>query len=390
VELKLYDHQLLAATKLRTGSILCGGVGSGKTLTSLWYYYHVECDDMKKPKDLYVITTAAKRDTGDWKKEHAMLEIGDNAPSLVVDSWNNIRKYTKVKNCFFLFDEQRLVGSGSWVRSFYKIAKNNNWILLSATPGDTWMDYIPVMVANRFYNSKAEFQREHVVYKGFTKYPKIDHYVEEDRLRLIREELVVDMEYIKPSVSNYEIVHVDHDEIKMRLVVKNRWNPFTNMPIKDVSEYCSTMRKVANSDPSRFEALNILFAKHDRIIVFYNFNYELDILRELKSKPDFEVAEHNGHKHEPVPSSKRWVYLVQYNSGAEGWNCIETNCVVFYSQSYSYRVMKQAAGRIDRLNSPFANLYYYTFKSSSLIDRSIARALNGKKNFNERSFETRK
>jgi len=382
---KLFKHQELAVNQLKTGSILCGGVGSGKTLTSIYYYKKEEF-----PKDLYVITTAQKRDTLDWEREcsHFAISRDRKASSdrvqLTVDSWNNIKKYIAVKDAFFIFDEQRLVGSGAWVKSFYKISKQNNWILLSATPGDTWMDYVPVFIANGFYKNRTEFIRRHVVFNSFTKFPKIDHYVEEGRLIRLRNSITITMEYVKPTVQKFDTIIADYDKDKFDLAFRKRWNPFTNKPIKEISEFCFTLRKIVNSDLSRLDIVRDILLRHRRIIVFYNFNYELEILRELKK--EVALAEYNGHKHEGVPSSNSWVYLVQYISGSEGWNCVETNTVVFYSLHYSYRMITQAAGRIDRLNTPFATLYYFYIRSESQIDSAIMKALKNKRNFNESKF----
>lgn len=384
----LYDHQKLAANQLKTGSILCGGVGSGKTKTAVYYYYKNE-----RPKDLYIITTALKRDTLDWERECSSFlitnkrELSIDGVLLTVDSWNRIKQYKKIKNAFFIFDEQKLVGSGSWVRSFLKIAEKNNWILLSATPADTWMDYVPVFVANGFYKNRTEFIRRHVVYNSFTKYPKIDRYVEINRLKILEKKITVVMDYVKPTTSIYKDVSVDFNKDLFDRVAKDRWNPFENKPIKEVSGYFQLMRKVVNSDPSRITAVKDLLTKHHKIILFYNFNYELDLLRKaFKNSKSFRVAEYNGHKHEQIPDALSWLYLVQYTSGSEGWNCIETDTIIFYSLNYSFRVMTQSAGRIDRLNTPFKELYYYTLKSKSAIDLAISRSIKDKKTFNENKF----
>jgi len=383
--IKLYSHQEAAVDQLKTGSILCGGVGSGKSRTALMYFYTRE-----NPKDLYIITTAKKRDTLDWERECALFmfstdrESSLNGVQVTVDSWNNIKKYIEIKGAFFIFDEQRVIGSGAWVKSFLKITKHNNWILLSATPGDTWMDYIPVFIANRFYNNRTEFIRRHVVYNSFTKFPKVDHYIDEERLERFKKYITVTMDYIRPTVVNFIDLSASFDKEKMDQLAKKRWNPYSESPIKGISELCFTMRKVVNSDLSRFSIVKQLNDLHSRIIVFYNFDYELAILRKLKDNLEISVAEYNGHKHEPIPESQKWAYLVQYISGSEGWNCIETNAIVFYSLNYSYRMMTQAAGRIDRLNTPFAKLYYYRIVSNSIIDNEIRKALKNKKDFNER------
>lgn len=397
--IELRDYQLEAIRNMRNGCILCGGVGSGKSRTSLAYYFMQNGGGinpylpMQDPKDLYIITTARKRDTLEWEGElvpfllttHEEDSIYPNH-KVVVDSWNNIKKYQEVTDAFFIFDEQRVVGSGAWVKSFLKICKSNEWILLSATPGDTWSDYIPVFIANGFYKNRTEFIREHVVYSRFTKYPKIDRYLNTGRLVRLRNKILVNMDFRRDTIPHHKDIYCDYDMIAYKEVGKNRWNPYTDKPIKNASELCYTWRKIVNSDESRQVALLELFDKHPKMIVFYNFDYELDILKGLYYGEQVEVAEWNGHKHQPIPTSKNWVYLVQYNAGAEGWNCITTDTIVFYSQNYSYKILEQARGRIDRMNTPFINLYYYHLKSRSGIDLAISRALKNKKNFNEMKF----
>lgn len=394
--ISLYEHQKKAIKELRSGSILCGGVGTGKSRTALAYFYFKECGGdiavdgfgsykpMKHPKDLYIITTARKRDTKEWEKECAPF-IFDSI-KVKVDSWNNIEKYVDVKDAFFIFDEQRVVGYGVWVQSFIKISKSNHWILLSATPGDTWMDYVPVFIANGFFKNKTDFVRKHVVYNRFSKYPKVDYYVGTNILKRYRDKIVVNMSYTKLVKKTKKDILVSYDESLYGVAKKARWNPYTNKPIKDIVELCYTLRKIVNSDTSRAEAIKDIFKDHKKLIIFYNFDYELEILRGLKDTLGVAVAEWNGHKHEPIPKTKKWLYLVQYAAGAEGWNCIETDTIIFYSQNYSYKSTVQAAGRIDRINTPFQRLYYYMLVSNASIDISIKRALDNKKNFNEKTF----
>ena len=397
----LYDYQLAAVRKMKKGCILCGGVGSGKSRTALAYYYirnggRIGTEvytRMREPvQDLYIITTARKRDTFEWEDEltnfllstHPEISLYSN--TVIVDSWNNIKKYADVKGAFFLFDEQRVVGSGVWVRSFLKIARQNDWILLSATPGDTWMDYIPVFVANGFYKNRSEFYREHVIFSRFTTYPKVDRYVNTGRLIRLRNGILIDMDFHRQTVPHHEDIYVGYDISKYRDVGRTRWNPYRNEPITNAAELCYIWRRIVNSDESRQVALLELFEKHPKMIVFYNYDYELDILKGLGYGEDVAVAEWNGHKHQPIPDTERWVYLVQYTAGAEGWNCVCTDTIVFYSQNYSYKVMHQAAGRIDRLNTKYIDLYYYHMKTRSGIDLAISKALREKKNFNETKY----
>ena len=395
----LYEYQMEAVKNMRNGCILNGGVGSGKSRTGLYYYCKEQGGSMdpytpmKKPKDLYIITTAMKRDSMEWKQEIMPFYLSTDEKEniwyknkVIIDSWNNIKKYVEVKNSFFIFDEDRVTGSGVWVKSFLKISKSNDWIILSATPGDTWQDYIPVFIANGFYKNKTEFIREHVIYSRFTKYPKIDRYINTGRLIKLRNQILVDMDFTRHTVPHHEDVYVKYNISMYKDVARNRWDPYKNEPIQNASGLCYIWRKIVNSDDSRQLALLEIFEDHPRLIIFYNFDYELDILKKVFSETGVDVAEWNGHNHQPVPNSDTWVYLVQYTAGAEGWNCIKTDTIVFYSQNYSYKIMEQAAGRIDRLNTRYIDLYYYHLKSRSGIDLAISKALRDKKQFNERKY----
>lgn len=407
----LYDYQLKAIENMTNGCILCGGVGSGKSRTSLGYYckengvdlYSDKPITMKKPLALYIITTARKRDTLEWDGELPIFrmsskpELNKYKQKIVIDSWNNIKKYADVKDSFFIFDEQRVIGSGTWVKAFLKIAKHNKWILLSATPGDSWVDYIPAFIANGFYKNRTEFSEEHIVYARFSKFPKIDKYINTNRLIRLRNKILVDMDFNRKTISHHTDVFTDYPKMKYTDVMKNRWDPYKNEPIANAGVLCYTLRKVVNSDMSRLDEVIDIYHKHKRVIIFYNFNYELEILKSLcqleKENPDaprqFELAEWNGHKHQPIPDTAEWVYLVQYTAGAEGWNCVKTDAIIFYSQNYSYKVMEQSAGRIDRLNTPYTDLYYYHLKSKAKIDIAISRALRDKKNFSEGRYASK-
>lgn len=402
----LRDYQMEAVKKMSNGCILNGGVGSGKSRTGLYYYFKENGGSMmpdyipmKKPQDLYIITTAMKRDSLEWEGELANYLMSTDPSQnkhygnkIVIDSWNNIKKYVDINNAFFIFDEDRVTGSGAWVKAFYKIAKKNNWIILSATPGDTWSDYIPVFLANGFYKNKTEFQREHIVYSRYTKWPQIDRYLNTGRLIRLRNKILIDMDFHRDTVPHHCDIYVSYDKTKYKDALKTRWDPYKDEPIQQAAGLCYVLRRIVNEDESRVIALLEILEKTPRAIIFYNFDYERDMLLHLFSHDDsqgmnefvdYEIAEWNGHAHQPVPKTDRWIYLVQYTAGCEGWNCVKTDTIIFFSQNYSYKVMAQAAGRIDRLNTPYKDLYYYHLKSRSGIDLAISKALSKKKKFNE-------
>lgn len=400
--LSLDDYQLEAMRKLKTGSILCGKVGSGKSRTALAYYFTKEGGKLEPftpmpfPRDLYIITTAMKRDRLEWEGElvpflmstHEDLNLNDN--KIVVDSWNNIKKYAEVTCSFFIFDEQRVIGNGAWVKAFLRITKHNDWILLSATPGDSWPDYIPVFVANGFYKNRTEFMYRHAVFNRYSKYPKVDRWIETGRLVKLRNDILVTMDYKKPAESVNINIDASYDIFEYKEIVTTRWNKVKNEPIMSAADFCYELRRVVNSSVDRLLAVQDIVSRKKRVIVFYNYNYELDILENAEyvtlDGETCAVAQWNGHKHEPIPDCENWVYLVQYTAGSEGWNCTKTDTIIFYSQSYSYKAMMQAAGRIDRRNTPYKNLYYYYIRSKAPIDIAVNRALKQKKQFNEAAF----
>lgn len=404
---ELSPHQTKAIEELHSGAVLLGGVGSGKTRTALAYYYTKVCQGslkingkgkdglLKKPRDLYIITTARKRDELDWQEEALAFRLSDDRSlsisgvSMIVDSYNNIKNYTEIKDAFFIFDEQRLVGSGVWVDSFIKIAKNNEWILLSATPGDVWMDYMPLFVANGFYKNKTEFIREHVIFDRFAKYPKIDRYVATGRLDRYRKSILVEMPFARHTMRHISYVNVEHNEWLYNQVLKENWDPFEGEPIEQPSKRVLLERKVVNMDESRLEAVETIVKRKKKVIIFYFFNYELHILRNLASRLNIQVNEWNGIKHEPVPTGDEWVYLVQYTAGNEAWNCITTDTMIFYSMQYSYKVFEQCLGRIDRMNTRYRDLYYYVLRSEARIDQQLTKAIRAKENFNLRAYEER-
>lgn len=404
---KLTQDQMNAIDQLHNGCILCGDTGSGKSRTALGYYLFKVCQgsvplivDEKKikdyrkmsmPRNLYIITTAKKRDSGDWEKECCEYSLNDSgifSVSVVVDSWNNIEKYKNIYQSFFIFDEQRVVGSGKWVKTFLNISRKNQWILLSATPGDVWLDYVPVFVANGFYKNRSEFKAKHCVYKPFMNYPVISRYIGIKELERNRDRILVPLKDRRITVRNKIDVWTDYDKELYKTIWVDRWNPYDNEPIRETGKLCYLLRRSVNSHPDRIARIDEILGNFRRVIIFYNHNYELDILvNYLESRMDkIEYAQWNGRKHQEIPKNDKWVYLVQYSAGAEGWNCIETNCIIFYSQNYSYRATEQACGRIDRVNTSYVDLYYYFLRSRSPIDMSIYKSLTEKKKFNESRF----
>lgn len=387
-KIELKSHQKEALSKIKNGNILVGGVGSGKTYTSIFWYIE-QFKDLGM--DLIVITTAANRDMikpgqtkPDWHQSIEDCGVTDYK----VDSWNNLHKYAGTKNTCFIFDEQRVVGYGKWAKAFINLTwePTNRWILLSATPGDNWMDYIPVFIANKLYLNKTEFVRKHVEQNPYVSYFSVKAYKGTAVLEKHRKSIVVTMEVERHTTRHREYISCDYDKELYKQVARERFNIFKDEPIETPPEFMSVLRRIVNASDDRINYIRKVLAKGGRYIVFYNFNYELDILRSLCDEANYTYSEWNGHKHDSLPTTDNWLYLVQYTAGSEGWNCTDTNQMIFYSVNHAYKKMEQAEGRIDRMNTPFTDLYYTYLTSDSLVDKSILDAVQKKKRFNETMF----
>lgn len=392
----LSPEQQEAVDKLGNGKILVGGTGSGKSLTGLSYYlikvcgYHWENNTpvVSTPVDLYIITTAKKRDSLEWEEELLKYNVGYfESIHVKIDSWNNLHKYVDITNAFFILDEQHLTGYGAWCKAFLKIAKQNRWILLTATPGDTWLEYMPIFIANGFYKNKTEFTIRHVIYSRYTKYPSVERWINEGLLFRHKNDILVVMQYTSKAEKIREDIYCQYDMVAYKSLFKERWNPYEDRPIRNISELCYLLRRTTYSSACRLEETKRLIDIHKKVIIFYNFDFELENLIAACEDKGYHYAQCNGHKHEKLPEGDSWVYLVNYGSGAEAWNCITCDTIIFFSLSYSYKTMTQAEGRIDRRNSPYNRLYYFYLKSRSSIDIAVSRALNRKQDFNERNLK---
>lgn len=402
----LYPHQAEALRNMKNGCILAGGVGSGKSITALTYFYvHVMKGKLKlngvgEPgpfrntsiDKLLIITPAKKKRDLEWDHEAARFGLSrDREKSfggiqVIVDSWQNVSKYTDIQKAFVIFDEQKLVGNGVWVKSFHRIAKSNPWIVLSATPGDNWMDLVSIFIAHGFFKNRTEFANNHVVYSRYSKFPKVERYVHEDHLEALRSSILVDMPFHRHTIRNIHSEWVDYDRKLYERVQKDRWDIWLDEPFQNAAAWIQGLRRVTNTHPSRLGTLSRVISERRRVIVFYTFNYELELLRAYLKTMKVEFSEWNGQKHQPVPEGDEWVYLVQYTSGNDGWNCITTDTIIFYSLQYSYKVHEQCQGRIDRLNTPYKDLHYYILRSQAKIDLMIWKAILGKKNFSDKGF----
>ena len=379
--IKLLKYQEEAIQKLHSGSVLYGATGSGKSLTGLAYY--MRC---WSHLDLYIITTSKKRNAGEWEEEIAKLGC---PPPKAIDSWNRLKNYRMVSDAFFLFDEHKVGGHGKWAQSMITIAKKNKWILLTATPGDVWDDYASIFIANEFVKNKTTWNEDFCIFDRISKYPKIIGYQREDVLKNMRDAVLVPMEYQSEKVPIPYVIpyKVDHEEEAYVLARRKSLRHPEMRAFRNTSAMFAYMRMNLPDKESKIQALADVLKKEPKAIIFYNFTPEKYEIENAARQVNIPFFQYNGQIKDNVPDGDTWVYAVQYTAGAEAWNCITCRTVIFYSMNYSYKVMTQAKGRIDRCNSPFDELHYYYFISPDFeIDQEILNALTRKEKFNEEAL----
>lgn len=374
------DYQKRAINQMHNGCILCGGVGAGKSLTSLGYI-----DKVYPSGTVYIITPARKRNTGEWFDDIRKNDMDETR--FVVDSWNNLSKYKDVKDAFFLFDEQKVSGKGTWAKSLIRIAKSNQWILLSATPGDTYDDYATVLIANGFVRNRTTWYDEYCVTKSQPFFHIVDH-KNKDVIDMMIRRIFIKMDYQSDKKRIERVIPIQARSAgEEKEILMTHKAPGAQMPFTTFAAAIAYVRMNCYDKSKKTEALRKIIEKHKKIIVFYNFLSEKLEIERAAIDANVTINFYNGQRHDPIPDTDEWVYGVQYNSGAEAWNCITTNAMVFYSPNYSYKTMEQAHGRIDRVNSPYECLYYYMLLNELNIDNKVMNALSSKKDFNEKMLE---
>ena len=198
------------------------------------------------------------------------------------------------------------------------------------------------------------------------------------------------MHFERKTKRHRQFIPSNYDTNLYEKVMRDRWNVFEDKPIENGSEFLQLLRKIVAMDEDRIFNAKFLMDIHDRLIIFYNYNYERDVLIQIAKDLGKQYWEWNGHAHQEVPNKEKWLYIVQYTAGAEGWNCISTNVILFYSMNYSFKIVEQAEGRIDRLNTSYNDLEYYFLTSESQIEKDIFKAVQTKQKFNESAWLKRR
>ena len=142
-------------------------------------------------------------------------------------------------------------------------------------------------------------------------------------------------------------------------------------------------------DKSKLDWMRDFLEGYDeRVVVFYNYNAELEQLKQLLERLDRPYSEYNGHRKDlrAFQESSEGVVLANYGSASTGINdFVIASTMVMYSLTTSYIDFEQAKKRIDRIGQTKKPLFYFLIMKGT-IDARVYHSLQEGKDFDERMY----
>lgn len=397
----LYDSQEEVIQEIEGNSkILELGTGSGKTLISLQEYL-----DHHSQHPLLIICPNSKFREGGWDREVAVIEkhYGVKIDYEVIPyshlwtkrkvpkkpTYKTNDKLGDYKGRFIIFDEIHFVKNPTSERgkTAQLLIKNSKGFLgLSATPlSNGWEDSMNYFIMFGMAKNKTSFIREYA--------SGLDHYYKPYGWK---------GDLLSPMWEAISIFRDKHDmtdlpKLTLQDVYFKKSTRYSKI-LKDricedivydtVPKLYAGLRQYANLK-HKGEYLNeLLEGTSENVVVFYNFNTELDeIMKAIPKGKKVFIANGKGYS---IPQKGKWgnvknsVSVVQYQSGGTGIEMQYAYTVVFFSPTYSYQDYEQSMGRVYRTGQE-ENVTAYLFKTRGTVETAIWKSLEKKKDFNPTS-----
>lgn len=133
---------------------------------------------------------------------------------------------------------------------------------------------------------------------------------------------------------------------------------------------------------------DLLESTNDRVIVFYNFNEELEKIEDMCIRMERPVSVVNGQRKDLKCYEKDQdsVTLIQYQAGAMGLNLQKANKIIYFSLPLSSELFEQSKKRIHRIGQKNSCFYYYLITERS-IEEKIYEVLGQRRDFTNKLFE---
>lgn len=397
----LYKLQEKILNKSKENYLFHLGTGTGKTIIALHHYIKYSY-----PLDLIIIAPAVKVKEGGWDREIKFVfnELGLEMPKYEVVSYSKLKKYVAKKG-HYIFDECHYIKNSTSLRG--KISKElvkkyaTCFSLLSATPASKWEEWCNYFILWGICKNKTEFYKRYVV-MGRQRYGSIEFntVVGYQNTELLKEHIkrrtskkytVNDMVEMPDLIEQYIEFKCssEYKKIKNDRIMESNGSI---IKLDTISKLYSTLRQQANiTDKLEYLEYIINSNEEDNVLIFYNFNYEKDMiinyLKSKKIKVDYII---NGvTKNYPIKENfeliNNTVTLVQIQAGGTGIELTYINKVVYFSPTYSYQDYIQSIGRAYR-NGQENKVLVYKFKVLNSIETDIWECLERKEDFNERLY----
>lgn len=416
----LFDYQKEAIENYKEKSFNLSDTGVGKTVMALGSFIESKC------KKLLVICLAPKvvdfAEDGvlmnvditplnrGSKKNKELLAESDKVAISFESVWR-IPEFLKWvdEDTFIIIDESHKVANTSSKVTKYvmKLSKKAKYTYLcTATPisNGKYEQYYPQLKMLGVYNgTKKEYYNmfvdERMTRMGGSQFMQITGYRNIDLLENMVNQCSVNYKRDKPYLPE-DYVYKTKKPAMFNKLKKNRMYKTDNgevIELDNSSKLFNALRCVShgfllgiNKQVSKepFERLQAILETHnnERVVIFYNYNIELEMLKQLLSKLKRPTSEYNGARKDLKEFKGKYngVVLAHYKSASTGINdFVISNVMVFNSLPLSSIELTQSKGRIDRQGQGKKPMYYFIIPDTPVEKKIFEQITNGKDFTNE-------
>lgn len=418
--LNLYEHQLrgLEETADKNRVAFYWDMGTGKTFVgseklkqlggrvNLVVCQKSKIDDWVQHFKTYYLDTVIDDLTDKNQLIHfqTYAAFRDNFMMLGVINYELLFRRPELKNVHFdtlMLDESSLIQNDTAKRTKFILSlKTDNVILLSGTPTggkyeNLWsqLHLLGWNIPKSTYNSTfVDYRMQDV--GGGMKIPIVTGYKNIGRLkRKMREYgcnfLKTDDVFTLPPQTFTDVkisATADYKKFCKNKVVELENKTLIGDTTLTELLYCRQLCGAYN--PEKLAALSdLLQSSNDRFIVFYNFNDELDAIRELCKQLKRPVSEINGHTKTTTAFEKydNAVLLGQYQSASMGLNLQAANKIIYFTPPLSSELYEQSKKRTHRIGQE-KPCFYYRLICKNSVEVDIYETLEKRQNYTEKLF----
>ena len=355
-------------------------VGTGKTIIALKHY-----EQFYNDKKVLIVAPKSKLIEGGWDRT-----IENIIPTIEYEtcSYSMLhKKYTQYKDYFVIFDEIHNLKNSTSLRgkAGYELTKiASGFIGLSATPmGNGWIDVINYFKMFGLTKNKTQFIRQNAIIETSYGYTKIIGWKNETKLKNMWKSISKELRRnesmdLPPLV--FKNIHFEASNI-YKTIKKDRI--YDNILYDNQMKLRHGLRLYTNLKDKIEYIKDFIESNNDNIIIFYNYDKELELLKSNISKKIYVI---NGSIKD-IPKKEEWnnirnsIIICNFGSGAEAIELTFANIIIYFSPAESYIQWEQSIGRAYRMGQD-QKVIAYKLITNKTIEEDIYRSLDKKQDFN--------